>query len=153
MDNWERYFFHSVGCCHFAVMSFGKYFSFPKSHSLTVGLSACATSLLFRKSFPAAMSSNLFPTFWSIRFSVFLSEVEVLIHFELRFMLEFVYIHYDPVWPALFVEGAVFSPMSSFSFFVKNQGSIVLVLQFTCIDQCVCFMLMLWCLYCYSSMI
>ena len=55
-------------------------------HLFIVDHSACINSVLFRKSFPVPMSSMLFSTLSSIRFTVSGFTFDSLIHLELGFV-------------------------------------------------------------------
>lgn len=57
-----------------------------RSHLLIVDLSAWATGVLFRKSSPLPVSSRLFPSFSSIRFSVSDFKLRFLVHLDLSFV-------------------------------------------------------------------
>ena len=82
-------FFLSIGC-HFVLLkvSFAleKLLCFIRFHLLIVGLSACATGVLFRKLPPEPMHLRLSPTFFSSRFSVSGCRLRSLTHLELCFV-------------------------------------------------------------------
>ena len=80
---------HSVDCYFVPMMVafvMQKLFSFLRSHLLIVDLSACANGVLLRKFFSMPMSSQLFSTFSSMRFSVSAFMLRYLITLELIFM-------------------------------------------------------------------
>ena len=77
----------SVSCCFVllpASFSLQKLYSFMMSHLWIVDLSAWATRVLFRKLFPMPIHSRVFPTFFSIRFSVAGFILRSLIHLDLN---------------------------------------------------------------------
>ena len=73
------------------------------------------------------MTSRLFPTFSSIRFSVYGFTFRFLIHLDLSFVHgeKYVYFHSStcrqPVRPAPFIEDAFFLTLYVFGIFVKDQ--------------------------------
>ena len=84
-----KIFSQSVGCCFFLLtMSFAlqKLCSFMRSHLLVVNHSVWFTDILFKKLSPVPMSSRLFHTFCSVRFSVSCFMLRSLIHLNLSFM-------------------------------------------------------------------
>lgn len=94
------------------------------SNLLIVGLSACTIYVLFRKFFPLPQCYRLFSYFSSDRFSR--SYVKVLDTFVVEFCVIWwvrTYFHSftcsHPVWPASFVEDAVF--FSQFIFLVYRN--------------------------------
>lgn len=66
------------------IVSFAtqKLFSFMRFQLLTAHLINCGKGVLFRKSFLVPMSSRLFPSFSSIRLTVFDLMLGSLIHLE-----------------------------------------------------------------------
>lgn len=62
--------------------------SFLRSHLLIVDFSVCAfnNGILFRKSFPVAMSSRLFPVFSSVGFHVSAFMWKSLVHLKSSFV-------------------------------------------------------------------
>ena len=79
----------SVGCCSVLLtVSFvlHKLFNFMRSHLSTVDLRARAIYVLFSELSPVPMSSRLFPTFSSMRFSVSSFMLSSLIHLDLSFV-------------------------------------------------------------------
>jgi len=79
----------SVSCLFVLLnMSFvlQKLSSFMRSHLSILDLRAWAIGVLFRKCTPLRMSSRLFPTFSSIRFSVSGFMLRSLIHLDLSFV-------------------------------------------------------------------
>lgn len=62
-----------------------KNFSFISSHLLILGLNACASRVLFRKSYPLPVSSRIFPTFSSHHIQGIESLVEVLDPYGVEF--------------------------------------------------------------------
>ena len=69
MWGWWGSFPHSVGCCFVLfTVSFAlqKLFSFRRSHLLIVGLSICATGVIFRTKALLSMHLRLLPTFSSV---------------------------------------------------------------------------------------
>ena len=92
---------YTVGCCFmWMTMSFAKYKppSFIKSHLLTVNLSACAYSILFRKPFLMPMDSRLFPTCFFIRISVCCLLLRSFAHLELDIVQ---HVNYGSIWSLL----------------------------------------------------
>ena len=68
-----KIFSHSIGCRFvFLTMSFAlqNLLSFRRSHLLIVGLSICATGVIYRKWSAVPMYWSILPNFFSIRFSV-----------------------------------------------------------------------------------
>jgi hypothetical protein len=72
-------------CPNNSVLCLTEAFQFMRSHLLIVNLSACTNSVLFRNT-SVPMSSKLFLTFFSIRFSVSGFMLTSLIHLELSFV-------------------------------------------------------------------
>ena len=148
-------FFQSVGC-RFVLLSYWicplSYKSFPVSWGpiyLFLILNHEA-GVLFRKFPPVPMSSRLFPTFSSLRFSVSGFMFRSLIHLDLSFVQGdkygsiFIFSTYQqPVRPSSFVEDAFFFPLYVFHFLCQRSSDgkcvvLFLGLQFYSIDQPVC---------------
>lgn len=71
-----------------------KLYCFMMSHLLIIDLSDCAVGVLFRKCL-LLVCSELFPSFFSIRFGVSCSMWRALIHLELSFFFFFIMISMD----------------------------------------------------------
>ena len=73
-------------CLIDSVLCIIEAFQFQEVHLLIVGLSVCATGVIFRKCSPVPMCSRLLPTFSSIRLSVTGFMLRSLIHLDLSFV-------------------------------------------------------------------
>jgi hypothetical protein len=122
-------------------MSFAlqKLSSFMRSHLSIVDLRACAIGVLFRKFPTVPMSSRLFLTFSSIRFSVSGFILRSLIHIDLSFVqgdkYGWVYFHSSnyrqPGRSAPFIED--FFSLYIFGVFVQDQVTVWFVCLFVCL--------------------
>jgi hypothetical protein len=106
--------------------------SFMRSRLSIVDLRARVIGILFKKLFPLPMSSWLFPTFSSIRFSVSGFMLRFLIYLDLSFVQSdeygssFIFLHGDSQFDQHhLLKMFSFFPLYIFGFFVKYQVSIV----------------------------
>ena len=77
----------SIRCCFVQmIVSLQKVFSFMKSHLLIIDHNVHTYTVLLREAFPVPMSTRLFHTFSSIRFSVSGDMLRSLIHLDLNFV-------------------------------------------------------------------
>ena len=134
-----KIFFQSFGCL-FVVLTFffafWKFDNFMRSYLSILDLIASAICILFRKIFPVLKYLRLFPTFFSITFTVSGFMRRCLIHSDLNFIqgmrmdqIAFFYM-LTASWSSPFWENAVFSPLDCFSSFVKDQVTIVVLVPF-----------------------
>jgi len=113
--------------CGFCLI---KTFPFHRNHLSILDLRIWTNGVVFRKSLPVTMSLRLFPTFFSIRFSLSGFVLRSLIHLDLSFVQgdkygsTCIFLRIDCQLPTAFIDDAFFSPLYSFGFFVKDQVSI-----------------------------
>jgi hypothetical protein len=132
-----------------------------KSHLSTLSLSCLAAGLLLRKSLPIPITSRVFPSPSCSNFRVSGLIFRFLIYFELilvqgdKHECSLFLADGKPLFPAIFVEEADFSPSYVLGSFVKNELGIVVwihiwVLYSVLLHVCVCastmlFLLLLLC--------
>ena len=128
-------------------MSFAlqKLSSFMRSHLSILYLRAWAIGVLFRKFPPVPMSSRLFPTFSSIRFSVSGFMLRSLIHLDLSFVQGdkygsiFILLHTDSQLDQHHLLKMLFIILASLSKSSDHKCVVLFLgLQFYSIDQHVC---------------
>jgi hypothetical protein len=102
-----------------------------RSHLSILNLTAQAIAVLFRNFPPVPISSKIFPIFSSINFCFSGFMWSSLIHLDLSFVQGdengsiHILLHDNrQLWPAPFVENAVFFPLDGFSSLVKAQVTI-----------------------------
>ena len=116
--------------------AFRKLDNFMRSYLSILDLIASAIGILFRKISPVPKCLRLFPTFFSITFTVSGFMWRSLIQLDLSFvqgirMDQIVFFYMlTATWTSTFWKYSVFSPLDGFSSFIKDQVAIGVLICF-----------------------